>query len=313
MRIIGLNTLMLIKLKELEDYVDIKYPTIKKCLDYLNIKPSKIIYRCQYPTLLYDESCINVLQEFLSEHPNTRSFFCKLNNRSNDKDVIDKIVYTRKHNSKEKKEHFRNAYNKTYIENNIQESNNKYRQDRIRKNCPSGYNPLCDILGYDNIKSINKTNMIKQICRYLDIKLINVNNNLYIGNNDIKQIEKYLRVHYNKSGRYLGESLVNWLLTKNHIKFEYQKFFDKCRNPKTNRILPFDFYLTDYNCCIEIDGNVHVDSKKQQEHDKIKSNFCKGHKIKLIRIKWGYGKYHTKQYLINRLSKELNKKLGINI
>ena len=87
----------------------------------------------------------------------------------------------------------------------------------------------------------------------------------------------------------------NYLINKN-IKFEEQKKFKNC---KDKNMLPFDFYLPDYNTCIEIDGEGHYKpfkSKKyseeycikkyntQKKHDKIKDDYCKEYNIKLLRI-----------------------------
>ena len=58
--------------------------------------------------------------------------------------------------------------------------------------------------------------------------------------------------------------------------------------------LKFDFYLPDYNCCIEYDGKQHFEPIdyfggkngfiKTQERDDIKNQYCKNNDIKLIRI-----------------------------
>lgn len=67
--------------------------------------------------------------------------------------------------------------------------------------------------------------------------------------------------------------------------------FINCRNIYP---LKFDFYLSDYNLCIEYDGELHYKSieyfggektlKQTQINDKIKTNFCLNNDIKLIRI-----------------------------
>ena len=58
--------------------------------------------------------------------------------------------------------------------------------------------------------------------------------------------------------------------------------------------MPFDFYLPDYNICIEYDGELHYKSidfyggeeelMKQQNRDNIKTQYCKDNNITLIRI-----------------------------
>lgn len=85
-----------------------------------------------------------------------------------------------------------------------------------------------------------------------------------------------------------GELLVNNILLDNNIKFIFQFRFDDCRDIKS---LPFDFYLPDYNSCIEFDGQGHFlpvfsqESLEQtQKHDIIKNDYCHNHNIPLLRI-----------------------------
>jgi len=88
----------------------------------------------------------------------------------------------------------------------------------------------------------------------------------------------------------IGEKKVKTQLELLKIKFEREKSFEGCVNPKTNYKLRFDFYLPDYNCCIEYDGYTHFianggwNTKENlqgiQYRDSIKNEFCK--KIILI-------------------------------
>ena len=90
-----------------------------------------------------------------------------------------------------------------------------------------------------------------------------------------------------------GEKEIRNLLNNNNIDFDKEKTFKNC---KYKRQLPFDFYLPDYNTCIEFDGIQHFKSinffggkkefKNQQKKDKIKNQFCKNNNINLIRIKY---------------------------
>ena len=89
-----------------------------------------------------------------------------------------------------------------------------------------------------------------------------------------------------------GEKIIRtWLESKN-IKYTYQKRFDECKNKYP---LPFDFYLPDYNLCIEYDGQQHFEESsyfgkdsfiKTKKHDKLKNAFCKEFNISLLRIKY---------------------------
>ena len=92
-----------------------------------------------------------------------------------------------------------------------------------------------------------------------------------------------------------GENKIRQFLLECGIRFEPQKRFKDCRD---KRPLPFDFYLPDYNCCVEFDGKQHQSFKdgwfgnkepnKSYDllirHDKIKTDYCEKNKIKLIRI-----------------------------
>ena len=88
-----------------------------------------------------------------------------------------------------------------------------------------------------------------------------------------------------------GEKRVEKYLKSNNISFKNQKRFKDC---KYRSLLPFDFYLPDYNICIEFDGEQHFKAvkywngkkglKEQQIKDKIKTKYCEDNGIKLIRI-----------------------------
>lgn len=91
----------------------------------------------------------------------------------------------------------------------------------------------------------------------------------------------------------IGEKDIEEYLTENKIRFIYQYKFYNCRD---KRVLPFDFYLPDYNMCIEFDGIQHSEPvkifsgeqglQKIKYHDQIKTKFCHDNKIKLIRISY---------------------------
>lgn len=90
-----------------------------------------------------------------------------------------------------------------------------------------------------------------------------------------------------------GERIIHGYLIENKINYISQKRFIDCKykNP-----LPFDFYLTGKNICIEYDGEHHFQSikiwggderfKLTKLKDSIKDEYCKENNIKLIRIKF---------------------------
>lgn len=88
-----------------------------------------------------------------------------------------------------------------------------------------------------------------------------------------------------------GEFAIESYLNGNNIKNLFQYWFNECRNILP---LPFDFYLPDFNICIEFDGIQHFESVEffggndkfniRKQNDVIKNKFCTENNIKLIRI-----------------------------
>ena len=88
-----------------------------------------------------------------------------------------------------------------------------------------------------------------------------------------------------------GERETKSFLNNHSINFIHQKRFPECKDKKQ---LPFDFYLPDYNTCVEFHGRQHYEPvkywggmenfKKQQKRDTIKKEYCKNKNINLIII-----------------------------
>ena len=94
------------------------------------------------------------------------------------------------------------------------------------------------------------------------------------------------------SKKYKGEKQIAKILTENNIKYEQQKTFPYLKDINS---LFYDFYLPDYNCVIEYDGQQHFQYipffykdeeafNKVKEHDKIKNKYCFDNNISIIRI-----------------------------
>ena len=91
----------------------------------------------------------------------------------------------------------------------------------------------------------------------------------------------------------VGEKKVASYLTRHYVKFVRQHTFEDCRNIHK---LPFDFYLPNYNACIEYDGAQHFEPVKgfggidkfvsTQKNDSIKNNYCDKTGILLLRIRY---------------------------
>lgn len=95
-----------------------------------------------------------------------------------------------------------------------------------------------------------------------------------------------------------GERNVESYLIRHNVNYIWQHRFDDCRNKSQ---LPFDFYLPDYNMCIEYDGIQHFEPtyfagkgeewaleqfKEMQQRDVIKDKYCEENNIILLRIKY---------------------------
>lgn len=90
-----------------------------------------------------------------------------------------------------------------------------------------------------------------------------------------------------------GELYIEEILNDLNLYFEKQKRFKECKN---KRSLPFDFYIPQYNVCIEYDGEQHYKLVKywggeekflqQQLNDELKNEFCKENNINLVRISY---------------------------
>lgn len=110
----------------------------------------------------------------------------------------------------------------------------------------------------------------------------------------------------------IGEKKIKDVLDKNDIEYKEEYSFNDCVNPKTRYKLRFDFYLPDYNCCIEYDGEQHFKQIKIfssssleeiQYRDLLKTKYCKNHHIKLVRIPFYDLKKINSVYIKELLSK----------
>lgn len=104
---------------------------------------------------------------------------------------------------------------------------------------------------------------------------------------------------------YKGEDRIVEILQNLNCEYIHQYKFQDCKDV---RLLPFDFYLPDYNLCIEFDGEQHYKPKfgeesfrQTQKHDKIKNEYCKSHNIELLRIPYWDGS-NSEQIIKNKLN-----------
>lgn len=122
------------------------------------------------------------------------------------------------------------------------------------------------------------------------------------------------RIHYQNKGGCPscnfseGERSIEEKLSSQKIKYIAQKKFNDCKN-KMN--LSFDFYLPNYNLCIEYDGKQHFESIEffggethfhyRKRLDQIKTDYCHKNNIVLLRIPY-WEKDNIDQILKNKLT-----------
>ena len=104
-----------------------------------------------------------------------------------------------------------------------------------------------------------------------------------------------------------GEDIIETWLINNSINYTTQKTFKNCIY---ERPLKFDFYLSDYNICIEYDGEQHFRPvkywggiegfKKLIIKDELKNLYCQKNNLSLLRISY-------KDNIIETLEKTIKK------
>lgn len=98
-----------------------------------------------------------------------------------------------------------------------------------------------------------------------------------------------------------GEKKIKKFLLEENIENKYQYIIKECR---TKRPLPFDFYLLNYNLCIEYHGEQHYEPveffggekkfKELKKRDKIKEDYCYNNGIYLLIIPyWEFDNIET--------------------
>ena len=115
-----------------------------------------------------------------------------------------------------------------------------------------------------------------------------------------------------------GERKISQILKELNINFLTQKTFQDYINKYNNSNFKMDFYLPDYNCCIEYNGIQHYtpveffggekEFKYRQDLDEQKRQYCLKHNIKYIVIPYTDYKELNKQYIQNKLKEVMEVK-----
>lgn len=113
----------------------------------------------------------------------------------------------------------------------------------------------------------------------------------------------------------VGEERLRLIFDNLGIKYEYQKSFPDNFSSITHYPYHYDYYLPDYNLCIEYDGIQHFSYKENtagwnnkenylqtQHNDKEKNEYCASHNINLLRIPYTDLSILNEQYIQKKLS-----------
>lgn len=156
---------------------------------------------------------------------------------------------------------------------------NKSIKDKFKDRSREIHNNKYD---YSMVDYLNNKSIIKIICKKHGI------------------FEQNSRIHLRGSGcpkcnRSKGELKISSYLSLNNFEYIIEYKFDNCLSNSKYK-LKFDFYLPDYNLCIEYDGKQHFEPVKQfggdeefikrQINDNIKNEYCQINKIPLLRISY---------------------------
>ena len=113
-----------------------------------------------------------------------------------------------------------------------------------------------------------------------------------------------------------GEEIIKKILIQEKIKFEQESQIPDLKSKKGNA-LRFDFYLPEYNCYIEFDGDQHYKQNRffsieNYKRDCLKNQYCLKHNIPLYRIPysqkqnmkqkpWHFNDLLNPQYLVKTI------------
>lgn len=110
----------------------------------------------------------------------------------------------------------------------------------------------------------------------------------------------------------LGAQQIESSLKQLEIKFEREKIFSNCVFPDSKKHPRFDFYLPDYNTCIEYDGKQHFEPiaffggqesfERTKCRDNYKTEWCLQNHIKLIRIPYTDTDKIDSSYILHQLN-----------
>lgn len=92
-----------------------------------------------------------------------------------------------------------------------------------------------------------------------------------------------------RSKQSAGEKRISNFLQSENVEFNREWYFKGLYNYSKSNLLYFDFFIPEYNLCIEYDGEQHYRDKKteaEKMNDYLKNAYCAKNGINFIRIKY---------------------------
>lgn len=238
---------------------DIIYQRLKSIFPDYDFDMSEYINtHCKIPTVCNNgHKSMQIVKNLLKGHGcnNCGNFKSSDKQRSDIKDVID--MFRKKHGDKY-------DYSEFEYKNNKEKStiicpiHGKFQQSSWTHSSGHGCPSCSNNRKYSNDDFINKSNDIhSNKYDYSKVEYKNMHSPVTIICPKHGEFSQLAMIHISqmsgcpKCNQSIGEKMIERFLIKNNINYIYQKKFSDC---KDKSLLSFDFYLPDYNTCIEFNG-----------------------------------------------------------
>lgn len=291
------------------------YYTIKRAIDYLKIKPSKIE---KNGTCWYEKSVFNNVKKFFDENPNSAKIFYK-------DTVMTKYGVENVSQSEEIKEKKRNTSIKNFgVDNHTKlESSRKRYSELNKKNAKSRMSKASktredNILKFElendciSLVHLNKRDNIgydkygrfSEAIHKMGLDYLEYKDNIFVKNEDVSKIHEYRRICHEHLTSYFENDILDFV--KSIYDGEVLNNIRKIIYPKE-----LDIYIPQKKVAIECDGLYwHSDKMKPNDYHLDKTITCEEKGIRLLHIfedEWNFKKEICKSIIVESLGIYQNK------
>ena len=285
------------------------YYTIKRVIEYLKIKPSKIE---KNGICWYEKSVFNNVKKFFAENPNSAEMFYKdtvmakygVENVSQSEEIKEKKRNTSIKNfgvdNHTKLESSRKCYselNKKNAKSRMSKAS-KTREDNILKfeqenNCIS----LIHLNKRDNI-GYDKYGRFSEAIHKMGLDYLEYKDNIFVKNEDVPKIHEYRKICHEHLTSYFENDILDFV--KSIYDGEVLNNIRKIIYPKE-----LDIYIPQKKVAIECDGLYwHSDKMKPNDYHLDKAITCEEKGIRLLHIfedEWNFKKDICKSIIAESL------------